>query len=151
MSIIGSTRAILALALVFSWLGLLAGRADETIRVSLYLAGNNSPSADRKLAPEKMEHRLVSVFGFKYYELIKEEEIELGKEWEQWVVPRKDFFIRLKPLPRESSKPRTVDYEIYKDGFIVARGTYEPHKGTPLFINGPDFKQSRFIYVLEAR
>jgi hypothetical protein len=36
---------------------------------------------------------LAAVFGFKYYELVKAGDIELGKEWEQWVVPRTDFFI----------------------------------------------------------
>jgi len=140
------------LALLFSLsLGLGACQAGEKVQVSLYLAENAPPSSNDQLASKKMEDRLNSVFGFKYYELIKSEVIELGREWEQWVMPRKDFFIRLKPLPRHSDEPRVVDYEIYKDGFIVAKGTYEPHEETPLFINGPDFKQGRFIYVLETR
>ncbi len=48
-------------------------------------------------------------------------------------------------------KDHLLDYELYKDGFIVAKGQYEPRTGTPLFINGPDFKQGRLIFVLEAR
>jgi len=139
------------LILVFSWLGLLACHADEKMRVGLYLAENKTPPPEAQLVSEKMEYRLNSVFGFKHYELIKAEDVELGREGEHDVMPRKDFFIRLKPLPWQPGQPRVVDYEIYKDGFIVAHGTYEPHEETPLFINGPDFKQGRFIYVLEAR
>jgi hypothetical protein len=142
---------ILAFVLAFSWLGAVAGFASDKMRVALYLARNTTPSSETTLAPKKLDCRLQAVFGFKYYELLKEEEIELRKNWEQWFVPRNDFFIRVEPLPRQSGEPKIVDYEIYKDGFIVAKGKYEPYEETPLFINGPDFKQGRFIFVLEAR
>jgi len=33
----------------------------------------------------------------------------------------------------------------------VAKGRFEPREGTPLFINGPDFKQGRLIFVLDAQ
>jgi hypothetical protein len=142
---------LLAFVLALSWLGSGAALAHEKIRVALYLAENTPPPPDTALAPEKLSHRLHEVFGFKHYRLIKEGEIELNHEWEQWVVPRNDFFIRVKPLPHEPGEPRLVDYEIYKDGFIVANGRFEPSDGVPLFINGPDFKSGRFIFVLEAR
>jgi len=77
--------------------------------------------------------------------------MELRNNWEQWFIPRKDFFIRVEPLRRQSGEPKCIDYEIYKDGFIVAKGRYEPSEGTPLFINGPDFHQGRLLFVLEAR
>jgi len=48
-------------------------------------------------------------------------------------------------------EPRLIDYEIYQAGFILAKGTYEPHEETPLFINGPYFHQGMLIFVLEAR
>ena len=139
------------LLLAFSWLGMAASFAAEKVWVGLYLAENSTPSPDKKRAPEKLNRQLEEIFGFSHYELISADEIELSKHWEQWVVPRKDFFIRLEPMPKKSDEARTVNYEIYKDGFIVARGTYEPHEETPLFINGPDFKQGRFIFVLEQR
>jgi hypothetical protein len=65
-------------------------------------------------------------------------------------MPRRDFFIRMEPLPWRTGDTRLVDYAIYKDGFIIAKGRYEPRPDTPLFINGPDFNQGRFIFVLEA-
>lgn len=142
---------LLALVLALSWAGTGAGWAHGKVWVSLYLAENTPPKAKYVMAPDKLAHRLHAVFGFKYYHLIKEGTIELNNEWEQWVVPRNDFFIRVKPLRPTGNEPRLVDYEIYKDGFIVAKGKYEPSDGVPLFINGPDFKSGRFIFVLEAR
>ena len=141
----------LVLLLAFSGLGIGAGFAGEKVWVGLYVAENEPPPPGAILAPEGMHHQLHEVFGFKHYELVKAQEVELRNEWEQWFVPRRDFFLRLEPLRRQPGEPRTIDYEIYKDGFIVAKGKYEPHDGTPLFINGPDFHQGRLIFVLDAR
>ena len=58
------------------------------------------------------------------------------------------------PANADGVRPRRVrflDYEIYKDGFSVASGRFEPREGTPLFINGPYFHSGMFIFVLEAR
>jgi hypothetical protein len=142
---------IIAFAVVLSCLGNVAGYAGNKVSVALYLGENIPSSPQAVLAPEKLKHRLQDVFGFEHYELLKIEEIDLKRRWEQWVLPRKDFFIRLEPLPGTSGKTPLLDYELYKDGFIVAKGRYEPREGTPLFINGPDFKQGRLIFVLEAR
>ena len=141
---------IVALGMALFWLGLETSRAGDEVAVSLYLAENISPSPQARLAPEKLNRRLHEVFGFEYYTLLKTGEISMKNHWEQWVLPRKDFFIRLEPLPGKPGEAPLLDYELYKDGFIVAKGQYEPHRGIPLFINGPDFKQGRLIYVLEA-
>jgi hypothetical protein len=142
---------LLAFFLVLTWLGMGASFASGKVGVSLYLAENGPPPPNAILAPEKLGQRLHQVFGFKHYRLLKGEDIILGNEWEQWVVPRNDFFIRVKPLPHRPDEPRLVDYEIYKDGFIVAKGKFEPSEGVPLFINGPDFHSGRLIFVLEAQ
>jgi hypothetical protein len=141
----------LVLFLAFSGLGIGAGFAGEKVVVCLYLGENAPPAPDARLASEKLNHRLRAVFGFKHYELIKAQEFGLRNDWEQWFVPRKDFFIRVEPLRRQPGQPKLVDYEIYKDGFFVANGKFEPREGTPFFINGPDFQQGRLIFVLEAR
>ncbi|MCE0523580.1 MAG: hypothetical protein LV480_11790 [Methylacidiphilales bacterium] len=139
------------LTVAFSWLGLGAGLAAEKVWVGLYLAENGPPPPGAVLAPEKMHRQLHEVFGFKHYELVKAQELELRNEWSQWFMPQKDFFICVKPLRRQPGEPRFIEYEIYNGGFIVARGRYEAHEETPLFINGPDFNQGRLIFVLETR
>jgi len=137
--------------LAISALGAGTSVAGGKMWVGLYLAENSPPALGAVVAPEQLHQSLEAVFGFKHYELVKAEEIELSHEWQQWAVPRKDFFIRVEPLPHQPGEPRLIYYEIYKDGFIVAKGKFEAHPDTPLFINGPDFKQGRFIFVLDAR
>lgn len=147
----GMTIRLLVLLLTFSGLGLGAALAGEKVRVELYFAENAPPAPEARLAPEKLHHRLKEVFGYRYYDLVQAQEIDLHHEWEHWFMPRKDFFIRVQPQPRQPGEPRFLDYEIYKDGFSVASGKFEPREGTPLFINGPFFHSGMFIFVLEAR
>jgi hypothetical protein len=141
----------LFLLLAFSAMGLGASFASGKVWVGLYLAENGPPPDDSTPAPEPLHHRLHEVFGFKHYELLKSQEIGLRDEWPHWFMPRRDFFMCLAPLRHEPGTPHLLDYEIYKDGFIVAKGRYQPQDGTPLFINGPDFKDGRLILVLEPR
>ena len=145
------TARLLVFFLAFSGLGLGAGFAAEKVWVGLYLAENSLPPPATVLAPEKLHRQLHEVFGFQNYGLVKAQEIELRNQWEQWFVPRRDFFLRVVPSRLTPDAPWLIDYEIYKDGFIVAKGKYEPRVGTPLFINGPDFNQGRLILVLDAR
>ena len=145
------TSKILVLFLVLSGAGIGASFAGDKVFVELYFAENGPPVAGAHLAPDRLHHRLHEVFGFKHYELLKSEPIEVHHEWGHWFVPRRDFFVRVEPLRMEPGQPRILNYDIYKDGFIVANGKFEPREGTPLFINGPDFNQGRFILVLERR
>jgi hypothetical protein len=139
------------LFLVFSGLGLGASFGAGKVWVGLYLAENRPPPPGSTLAPEPLHHRLHEVFGFKHYELLKSQEIGLHDEWEHWFMPRRDFFMRLEPLRHAPGEPRLIDYEIYKDGFIIAKGRYQAREDTPLFINGPDFNEGRLIFVIEPR
>jgi hypothetical protein len=139
------------LMLAFTGLGPVFAHAGDKVGVALYLAKNSPPPHEAQLAPDDLSTQLQDVFGFRHYQLIKSGEIELGHEWVQWVIPRNDFFIRLLPLHHEPGEPKIVDYEIYKDGFIVAKGTFEPYDGVPLFIDGPDYHHGKLIFVLDAR
>jgi hypothetical protein len=142
---------ILALLLFLSLLGLGAARADEKLEASLYLGQNAPLSLLSRGAPDDLNDRLHQVFGFAHYQFLKSGKIDLDHTWAQWFVPRKDFFIRLTPEAAPPDEPQLIDYEIYQNGFIVATGKYEPSTDTPLFINGPDFKKGRLIFVLEAK
>jgi hypothetical protein len=141
----------LAAALIFSAFGGGIASAGDKVRAQMFLAENIQPPTQAQLAPDHLRHRLHEVFGFKHYVLVKEQDFHMHDEWEQWFMPRHDFFLRVEPLHHDPGQPHLLDYEIYKDGFIVAKGRYEPRLEEPLFINGPDFRQGRLVFVLEPR
>jgi hypothetical protein len=146
-----TTGKIIALMLLFLAVSTGAGIAGDKIRAGLYLAENEPPPPGAALARPQLNYQLQQVFGFVHYRQLKEQYFSLHNEWAQWFIPRRDFFVRIEPLHHEPGQPRMIDYEIYKDGFIVVKGTYEVHEETPLFINGPDFRSGRLILVIEAR
>jgi hypothetical protein len=140
----------LVLILVLFALGSSPSTAAEKIRAALYMAENEPPPPGAQPAPARLHQQLADVFGFQHYHLLKQQDFALRDEWQQWFIPRRDFFVSIQPMHRELGQPKMIEYEIYKDGFIVVKGTYEVHVETPLFITGPDFRRGRLILVLEA-
>jgi hypothetical protein len=134
---------ILALAAAFTAMPLHA----EKLWVALYCGNDHGGGL---LASPKMTERLRQVFGFTTYHLMKGENVDLGGS-EHWVLSRKDFFLRVRPLASADGGSARVGYEIYRDGFLIADGTYVVSEDTPLFIAGPDFHRGRLIFVLEAK
>lgn len=132
-------------------LAMTAARAGDKVEAALYLGQNGAPPFLSHAAPADLAVRLHQVFGFGHYQLLKAGRIDLSHPWKQWFVPRRDFFIGVTPQAAAADEPQFVDYEIYQEGFLVAKGKFEPSDGTPLFINGPDFKKGRLIFVLETQ
>jgi hypothetical protein len=114
-----------------------------------YFVGEVRPSGPQ--APPVLSGRLQQVFGFPYYRFLKGKNIDLRAPRDHWVMARPDFFVRIQALPHPPDAPDGLMYEIYKDGFIIARGQYIVTPDTPLFINGPDFHHGRLIFVIESR
>jgi hypothetical protein len=137
---------------LFSLLALLLlpgfAQASPLIWGGLFL-GENRPSAFEP--PPLLTHQLQQVFGFSNYRLLKGVNIDLRAPRDHWVYVHRDFSMRILPLPHGPDEPDIIAYEIYKNGFLVAKGRYVPAPGTPLFINGPDLHRGRLIFVIEAR
>jgi hypothetical protein len=149
----GVTFKVLALFLVFSGVGVRTSvAADESkkISVGLYLAENTTPDKDAKVAIGTLHHCLRTVFGYANYELLQSQDVALAETGDHWFVPRKDFFMNIKPLNRTPAD-QSFDYEIYQNGFIVASGRYEIHHEMPLYIKGPDLNENRLIFVVESK
>jgi hypothetical protein len=140
----------LVLLLAILALGVGPTHAADKIRAALYMAQNEPPPPGAQPAPPKLHQQLAAVFGFQHYHLLKQQDYALRDEWQQWFIPRRDFFVSIEPMHREIGQPKKIAYGIYKDGFIVVTGTYEVHLETPLFITGPDFRRGQLILVLEA-
>ena len=142
-------RALLVVTALVGAMGI--ARASDKIEATLYWGRNSNPSILAHQAPEDLSQRLQAVFGFKHYQLMKADKIDLTKAGPQWFKPRKDLAICLRPVKTAEDEPQLVDYEIYQEGFILAKGKYEPSDETPLFISGPNFKNGMLLFVLQAR
>jgi len=140
------TRPILSLLALVLFTGL--AHAGPLIWSGFFI-GENQPHG--RQAPPLLAQRLQQVFGFPCYHFIKGVNIDLRLPRDHWVMARLDFFVRIHAAPHPPGAPDALVYDIYKDGFIIARGQYVVTPDTPLFINGPDFHHGRLIFVIESR
>jgi hypothetical protein len=131
-------------------LAILGGiaHAGPLIWAGLFLA-EGRPAGPQ--APPHLTEQLQQVFGYPCYKVVRGVNIDLRAPHDHWVMAHSDFAMRIQTLPHPPGAPDGIAYEIYKDGFIIARGNYIIAPDTPLFINGPDFHRGRLIFVVEAR
>lgn len=112
--------------------------------MALYLAEKDAAPGEI-LAPEPLSHQLYVLYGYPYYKLIKQSDLDPKGTWNQWFQARPDFSLRIFSLPEQDNP---LGYEVYKDDALVAQGKYHPIDGVPLFINGPFLKSSRLIMAI---
>lgn len=123
---------------------LVAAPAQETIWVALVKADNTQPTEDARL--ENLQRRLKCVFGFEAYHLLHEARLSPGEKYAQWVLPRKDFYLKLEPQANDG-----IHYELYRDKTLLVEGRAFPKPGRPLFIAGPDYLDGRLIFILQRQ
>ena len=122
--------------------GLLAAPAQEPIWVGLVKADNTLPTEEERLV--KLQRRLKCVFGFEAYHLMHEATVASGEKYAQWVLPRKDFYLKLEPQAGSG-----IHYELYRDKTLLVEGRVDPKPGRPLFISGPNYLDGRLIFILQ--
>ncbi len=87
----------------------------------------------------KLEERLAKVFPFKHFEILGQHQQDIFREYESWVVPSRDLFMKI-----DSKGPAAQGGAVRPAiaTFVVLR------TDSPLFIGGPPWKQGRLIFVL---
>ena len=98
---------------------------------------------------KKMEPRLNSVFGYSSYHLLHETSVPTGQNWEQWVMPRKDFYMKIVPMERTSQGDPKIHFEIYQDKKALVDGRFTINSERPVFINGPHCGKGKLVFVLK--
>lgn len=134
-------------ALLICAAGAASASAQGSVWVALLKADMTGGACDKRL--EALEPRLRQVFGFTAYHLMHEATVPLGQKYAQWVLPRKDFYIKLEPVEQGIHPTGTVLFEIYQGKKLLVSGRHRPVKERPLFINGPDYMDGKLIFLLQ--
>jgi hypothetical protein len=143
-------RLAICLLTVFLFLGNATVRADEGIWGALVLATNEQPAKPVPRQLEPFAAGLSSVFGYNSFYLLgaKQERIRRGDE--EWIVPTKKVFLKMRCLDRSESGYR-VQIELFVEKKSVVRTEVKLPSGAPLYIRGPSWGRGRLIFILEAR
>lgn len=129
---------------------LLPARADgDRIWSALVLATKESPA---RPAPEKLSRfapTISRVFGYNSLYLLGEKKRDLVSGDETWLVPSREFFVRVQCLEQLPTS-YLLRVELYRDKSLLLTTDVRLAKGAPLYIRGPQWGGGQLIFLLEV-
>lgn len=96
-----------------------------------------------------LSQRLAKVFPFTRFEFLGQHHQDIFREYESWVVPSKDLFVKLDskgPAPGGGMK---LDLQFWREQQVLIKTDTVLREGSPLFIGGPKWRDGRLLFVLQ--
>jgi hypothetical protein len=96
----------------------------------------------------KLEDRLGKVFPFKHFEILGQHHQDIFREYESWVVPSRDLFLKIDSKGPADGGGVKLHLQVWREQQVLVKSDAVLRFGSPLFIGGPDWKGGRLIFVL---
>jgi hypothetical protein len=96
-----------------------------------------------------MPERLKKVFpSYTRFEVIGQQAQDILRQYESWVVPTKDIFLKLDSKGHADSGGLKLDLQFWREKQILVKTDVVLQKASPLFIGGPKWRDGQLIFVL---
>ncbi len=102
------------------------------------------PPATLKDLPE----RLGKVFPYKRFEILGQHLQDVFREYESWVVPSKDLFLKVDSKGPAAGGGVNLHLQFWRDQQVLVKTDAVLRSGSPLFIGGPKWREGQLIFVL---
>ena len=135
---------------MFLWGTLPVQAAGDRIWGALVLGTNENPPAR---VPEKLSDytsTLEKIFGYNSFYLLGQKKRDLVKGDEAWLLPTKEFFLRVYCLAREKTYYK-LRIELYRKDELLVTTEAKLARDAPLYIRGPLWGGGQLIFLLEVR
>lgn len=96
----------------------------------------------------KLNERLGKVFPFKHFEILGQHQQDIFREYESWVVPSRDLFMKIDSKGPAAQGGVNLHLQVWREQQVLVKSDAVLRKNSPLFIGGPPWKQGRLIFVL---
>jgi hypothetical protein len=103
------------------------------------------PESLKKLAPAIKE-----IFGYNSLYLVGEKKRDLFPGSEEWLIPSKEFFLKVECLSQELTS-YLLRIQLYREKTLLVTTEAKLAKDAPLYIRGPQWGRGLLIFVLEVR
>jgi len=105
---------------------------------------NLKPPADLTDLPD----RLGKVFPYSRYEILGQHLQDVFREYESWVVPSKDLFLKVDSKGPATGGGINLHLQFWRDQQVLVKTDAVLRAGSPLFISGPKWREGQLIFVL---
>lgn len=95
-----------------------------------------------------LNERLAKVFPFKHFEILGQHQQDIFREYESWVVPSRDLFLKVDSNGPAENGGVKLHLQVWREQQVLVKSDAVLRPGSPLFIGGPKWKDGRLIFVL---
>ncbi len=96
----------------------------------------------------KLNQRLSKVFSFKHFEILGQHQQDIFREYESWVVPSRDLFLKIDSKGPADQGGVNLHLQVWREQQVLVKSEAVLRPGSPLFIGGPKWNNGRLIFVL---
>jgi hypothetical protein len=124
---------------------------DGTVWGALIFANNDKePKADAKAAENfpDLAKRLGKVFPYKNFEVLGQHTQVVFREYESWVVPSKDVFLKVDSKGAAINGGLNLHLQFWQGQQVLVKTDTRLQPNSPLFIGGPKWRDGQLIFVL---
>ena len=95
-----------------------------------------------------LQTRLGKVFPYKHFEILGQHFQDVFREYESWVVPTKDLFLKVDSKGPAKGGGMNLHLQFWREQQVLVKTDATLRAGSPLFIGGPKWKEGQLIFVL---
>lgn len=93
--------------------------------------------------------RLAKVFPFTRFEIIGQHHQDIFRQYESWVVPSKELFVKLDSKGPADGGGMKLDLQFWREQEVLVKTATVLRHDSPLFIGGPKWRDGRLLFVLQ--
>lgn len=123
---------------------------DGQVWGALVFASDKKPDEVQKAPADfpDLQKRLGKAFAHKHYIVLGEHNQVIFREYESWVVPSKDLFLKLDSRGVAKNGGMNVHVQFWQGQKVLVKTDVVLQPGSPLFIQGPKWRDGHLIFVL---
>ena len=95
-----------------------------------------------------LSRRLGKVFKYSRFEILGSHTQDVFRQYESWVVPSKELFLKLDSKGPAAGGGLKVDLQFWRLDKVLVKTDTVLRPQSPLFIGGPRWREGRLIFVL---
>lgn len=132
--------------------GISADKAakDGSVWGALVYASNGDTKGEKQESPEfpDLQKRLAKAFPYKNYEVLGQHNQVVFREYESWVVPSRDVFLKLDSKGTNATGGLNLHLQFWQGQQVLVKTDTMLLPDSPLFIGGPKWRDGQIIFVL---
>ena len=123
---------------------------DGQVWGALVFASDTKPEHAQEAPADfpDLHKRLAKAFSHKHFTVLGEHSQVIFREYESWVVPSKDLFLKLDSRGIAKGGGLNLHVQFWQGQKVLVKTDTVLRRGSPLFIQGPKWRDGHLIFVL---